>query len=104
MAKIKGLTDQLAVIVVPVSDKDVDQQVLNGLGLEFKMLCIASEFFPTLPTFEELKAKLFQYEIRYAFVTHQKNMHDVMFTSTLVGSQREATYGQVKGTSFGTAL
>ncbi|KAF3782981.1 hypothetical protein EJ110_NYTH33182 [Nymphaea thermarum] len=60
--KIKSVSDQLAAIGHPVSDKDKVQQALSGLGTKFDIFCIALEVLPVLPSFEDLKAKLFQHE------------------------------------------
>ncbi|KAF3773167.1 hypothetical protein EJ110_NYTH55801 [Nymphaea thermarum] len=60
--EIKSVSDQLAAIGHPVSDKDKVQQALSGLGTEFDIFCTALEVLPILPSFEDLKAKLFQHE------------------------------------------
>ncbi|KAF3782465.1 hypothetical protein EJ110_NYTH34288 [Nymphaea thermarum] len=53
---------QLAVIGHPVSDKDKVQQALSGLGTDFDIFCTNLEVLPVLPSFKDLKAKLFQHE------------------------------------------
>ncbi|KAF3785989.1 hypothetical protein EJ110_NYTH24011 [Nymphaea thermarum] len=60
--EIKSVSDQLAVIGHPVSDKDKVQQALSGLGTDFDIFCTVLEVLPVLPSFEDLKAKLFQHE------------------------------------------
>ncbi|KAF3791149.1 hypothetical protein EJ110_NYTH14438 [Nymphaea thermarum] len=60
--EIKSVSDQLAAIGHPVSDKDKVRQALSGLGTEFDIFCTALEVLPILPSFEDLKAKLFQHE------------------------------------------
>ncbi|KAF3786359.1 hypothetical protein EJ110_NYTH25535, partial [Nymphaea thermarum] len=60
--EIKSVSDQLAAIGHPVSDKDKVQQALSGLRTEFDIFCTALEVLPILPSFEDLKAKLFQHE------------------------------------------
>ncbi|KAF3772495.1 hypothetical protein EJ110_NYTH57763 [Nymphaea thermarum] len=60
--EIKSVSDQLAAIGHPVSDKDKVQQALSGLGTYFDIFCTALEVLPVLPSFEDLKAKLFQHE------------------------------------------
>ncbi|KAF3781464.1 Retrovirus-related Pol polyprotein from transposon TNT 1-94 [Nymphaea thermarum] len=60
--EIKSVSDQLAAIGHPVSDKDKEQQALSGLETEFDIFCTALEVLPILPSFEDLKAKLFQHE------------------------------------------
>nr|VVV76891.1 unnamed protein product [Nymphaea colorata] len=60
--EIKSVSDQLAAIGHPVSDKDKVQQALSGLGTDFDIFCTALEVLPILPSFEDLKAKLFQHE------------------------------------------
>uniref|UniRef100_A0A5K1AL16 Retrotransposon gag domain-containing protein n=1 Tax=Nymphaea colorata TaxID=210225 RepID=A0A5K1AL16_9MAGN len=60
--EIKSVSDQLAAIGHPISDKDKVQQALSGLGIDFDIFCTALEVLPVLPSFEDLKAKLFQHE------------------------------------------
>ncbi|KAF3772214.1 hypothetical protein EJ110_NYTH58471 [Nymphaea thermarum] len=60
--EIKNVSDQLSAIGHPVSDKDNVQQALSGLGTEFDIFCTAMEVLPILPSFEDLKATLFQHE------------------------------------------
>ncbi|KAF3782542.1 putative receptor-like protein kinase [Nymphaea thermarum] len=60
--EIKSVSDQLAATGHPVSDKDKVQQALSGLGTEFDIFCTTLEVLPILPSFEDLKAKLFQHE------------------------------------------
>ncbi|KAF3795138.1 hypothetical protein EJ110_NYTH05719 [Nymphaea thermarum] len=60
--EIINVSDQLAVIGHPVSDKDKVQPALSGLGTDFDIFCTALEVLPDLPSFEDLKAKLFQHE------------------------------------------
>ncbi|KAF3771869.1 hypothetical protein EJ110_NYTH59077 [Nymphaea thermarum] len=75
---------QLAVIGHPVSDKDKVQQALSGLGTEFDIFCTALEVLHVLPSFEDLKAKLFQHEA--SRVQRQNlipsNSHNVLITGT----------------------
>ncbi|KAF3784821.1 hypothetical protein EJ110_NYTH26738 [Nymphaea thermarum] len=82
--EIKSVSDQLAVIGHPVSDKDKVQQALSGLGTEFDIFCTALEVLPILPSFEDLKAKLFQHEA--SRVQRQNlissNSHNVLITGT----------------------
>ncbi|KAF3775616.1 hypothetical protein EJ110_NYTH50017 [Nymphaea thermarum] len=82
--EIKSVSDQLAAIGHPVSDKDKVQQALNGLGTKFDIFCTALEVLPILPSFEDLKAKLFQHEA--SRVQWQNlilsNSHNVLITGT----------------------
>uniref|UniRef100_A0A5K1C7K8 CCHC-type domain-containing protein n=1 Tax=Nymphaea colorata TaxID=210225 RepID=A0A5K1C7K8_9MAGN len=82
--EIKSVSDQLAAIGHPVSDKDKVQQALSGLGTDFDIFCTALEVLPVLPSFEDLKAKLFQNEA--SRVQRQSlippNSHDVLITRT----------------------
>ncbi|KAF3775375.1 hypothetical protein EJ110_NYTH50575, partial [Nymphaea thermarum] len=82
--EIKSVSDQLAAIGHPVSDKDKVQQALSGLGTEFDIFCTALEVLPILPSFEDLKAKLFQHEA--SRVQRQNlipsNSHNVLITGT----------------------
>ncbi|KAF3774018.1 Phosphoglycerate kinase [Nymphaea thermarum] len=82
--EIKSVSDQLAAIGHPVSDKDKVQQALSGLGPEFDIFCTALEVLPVLPSFEDLKAKLFQHET--SRVQRQNlipsNNHNVLITGT----------------------
>ncbi|KAF3777307.1 Retrovirus-related Pol polyprotein from transposon TNT 1-94 [Nymphaea thermarum] len=82
--EIKSVSDQLAAIGHPVSDKDKVQQALSGLGTEFDIFCTALEVLPVLPSFEDLKAKLFQHEAsrvqRHNPVP--SNSHNVLITGT----------------------
>ncbi|KAF3771983.1 hypothetical protein EJ110_NYTH58879, partial [Nymphaea thermarum] len=50
--EIKSVSDQLAAIGHPVSDKDKVQQALSGLGTEFDIFCTALEVLPVLPSAE----------------------------------------------------
>ncbi|KAF3786059.1 Retrovirus-related Pol polyprotein from transposon TNT 1-94 [Nymphaea thermarum] len=81
--EIKNVSDQLAAIGHPVSDKDKVQQALSGLGTEFDIFCTALEVLPILPSFEDLKAKLFQHEAsriqRHSVIS---NNHNVLITET----------------------
>ncbi|KAF3774362.1 Retrovirus-related Pol polyprotein from transposon TNT 1-94 [Nymphaea thermarum] len=82
--EIKNVSNQLAAIGHPVSDKDKVQQALSGLGAEFDIFCMALEVLPILPSFEELKAKLFQHEAsrvqRQNPITSKS--HNVLITGT----------------------
>ncbi|KAF3771798.1 hypothetical protein EJ110_NYTH59530 [Nymphaea thermarum] len=82
--EIKSVSDQLAAIGHPVSDKDKVQQALSGLGTEFDIFCTTLEVLPILPSFEDLKAKLFQHEA--SRVQRQNlipsNSHNVLITGT----------------------
>ncbi|KAF3778269.1 Retrovirus-related Pol polyprotein from transposon TNT 1-94 [Nymphaea thermarum] len=82
--EIKSVSDQLAVTGHPISDKDKVQQALSGLGTEFDIFCTALEVLPILPSFEDLKAKLFQHEA--SRVQRQNlissNSHNVLITWT----------------------
>ncbi|KAF3779125.1 hypothetical protein EJ110_NYTH33711 [Nymphaea thermarum] len=86
--EIKSVSDQLAAIGHPVSDKDKVQQALSGLETEFDIFCTALEVLPVLPSFEDLKAKLFQHEAsrvqRHNLVS--SNSHNVLITGTLQGN------------------
>ncbi|KAF3775973.1 Retrovirus-related Pol polyprotein from transposon TNT 1-94 [Nymphaea thermarum] len=82
--EIKNVSDQLAVIGHPVSDKDKVQQALSGLGTDFDIFCTALEVLLVLPSFEDLKAKLFQHE---ASRVQRQNLfpsssHNVLITGT----------------------
>ncbi|KAF3777856.1 Retrovirus-related Pol polyprotein from transposon TNT 1-94 [Nymphaea thermarum] len=82
--EIKSVSDQLAAIGHPVSDKDKVQQALSGLGTDFDIFCTALEVLPILPSFEDLKAKLFQQEA--SRVQRQNlipsNSHNVLIIGT----------------------
>ncbi|KAF3792624.1 hypothetical protein EJ110_NYTH11173 [Nymphaea thermarum] len=82
--EIKSVSDQLAAIGHPISDKDKVQQSLSGLGTEFDIFCTALEVLPILPSFENLKAKLFQHEAsrvqRHNLIS--SNSHNVFITGT----------------------
>ncbi|KAF3773675.1 Retrovirus-related Pol polyprotein from transposon TNT 1-94, partial [Nymphaea thermarum] len=82
--EIKSVSDQLAAIGHPVSDKDKVQQALSGLGTKFDIFCTALEVLPILSSFEDLKAKLFQHEA--SRVQRQNlipsNSHNVLITGT----------------------
>ncbi|KAF3776596.1 hypothetical protein EJ110_NYTH47814 [Nymphaea thermarum] len=82
--EIKNVSDQLAVIGHPVSDKDKVQQALSGLRTNFDIFCTALEVLPVLPSFEDLKAKLFQHE---ASRVQRQNLipsssHNILITGT----------------------
>ncbi|KAF3773242.1 Retrovirus-related Pol polyprotein from transposon TNT 1-94 [Nymphaea thermarum] len=82
--EIKSVSDQLAIIGHPVSDKDKVQQALSGLRTKFDIFCTALEVLPVLPSFEDLKAKLFQHEA--SRVQRQNlipsNSHNVLIIGT----------------------
>ncbi|KAF3772362.1 Retrovirus-related Pol polyprotein from transposon TNT 1-94 [Nymphaea thermarum] len=81
--EIKNVSDQLAAIGHPVSDKDKVQQAMSGLGTEFDIFCTALEVLPILPSFEDLKAKLFQHEAsRVQRHPVSSNSHNVLITGT----------------------
>ncbi|KAF3775047.1 hypothetical protein EJ110_NYTH47201 [Nymphaea thermarum] len=81
--EIKSVSDQLAAIEHPV-DKDKVQQALSALRTDFDIFCTALEVLPVLPSFEDLKAKLFQHEA--SRVQRQNlipsNSHNVLITGT----------------------
>ncbi|KAF3773674.1 Retrovirus-related Pol polyprotein from transposon TNT 1-94 [Nymphaea thermarum] len=82
--EIKSVSDQLAAIGHPVSDKDKVQQALSGRGTDFDIFCTALEVLPVLPSFKDLKAKLFQHEAsrvqRHNLIP--SNSHNVLITGT----------------------
>ncbi|KAF3778080.1 Caltractin [Nymphaea thermarum] len=62
-ASIKEELDTVGKFIgLSIIDKDKVQQALSGLGTEFDIFCTALEVLPILPSFEDLKAKLFQHE------------------------------------------
>ncbi|KAF3771492.1 hypothetical protein EJ110_NYTH60415 [Nymphaea thermarum] len=63
LAQMKGITYQHAMIQNAISYRDKVQQILRGLGPEYDVFFIALEVLPTLPSFEELKAKLLQHQL-----------------------------------------
>ncbi|KAF3772237.1 Retrovirus-related Pol polyprotein from transposon TNT 1-94 [Nymphaea thermarum] len=80
--EIKSVSDQLTAIGHPVSDKDKVQQALSGLGTKFDIFCTALEVLHVLPSFEDLKAKLFQHEASHV-QRHNlipSNSHNVLIT------------------------
>ena len=87
--KIKIITDQLAVIGCAVSDNDMVQQTLSGLGSDYNMIVTSLLCLPVLPTFDELRAKLIQYEMtlkRFSEETHNHpNTQEVLTTGVTYG-------------------
>ena len=81
LGDIKIIIDQLAAIGYPVSDRDVVQQVLGSLGPQYRMFCTALQVASTLPCFEDLQAKLLQYEVSLTQDHLIDDPHPVMFTS-----------------------
>ncbi|KAF3773264.1 hypothetical protein EJ110_NYTH55729 [Nymphaea thermarum] len=80
--EIKNVSDQLAIIGHPVSDKDKVQQALSGLGSKFDVFCTALEVLSVLPSFEDLKEKLIQHEasrVEGQELVHSGN-HNVLVT------------------------
>ncbi|KAF3784905.1 hypothetical protein EJ110_NYTH27598 [Nymphaea thermarum] len=59
---MKGITDQLAVIGNAISNKEIVQQLINGLGSNFDMLTTGLQCLPLLPSFEYLQEKVLQHE------------------------------------------
>lgn len=66
----KSLADQLAAIKKPVSDEDLVLATLHGLGPDYLMLRTALSQHSSLPTFTELRARIF------AFDAQQPNHQD----------------------------
>ena len=90
--KIKIVTDQLAVIGCAVSDNDMVQQTLSGLGSDYNMIVTSLLCLPVLPTFDELRAKLIQYEMTlkgFSEETHNHpNSQEVFATGVTYGRGR----------------
>ncbi|KAF3778715.1 hypothetical protein EJ110_NYTH42953 [Nymphaea thermarum] len=82
--EIKNVSDQLAIIGHPVSDKDKVQQALSGLGSEFDVLCTALEVLSVLPSFEDLKVKLIQHEANRA--QRQELVHSGSYNVLVTGA------------------
>ncbi|KAF3773714.1 hypothetical protein EJ110_NYTH53669 [Nymphaea thermarum] len=99
--EIKNVSDQLAIIRHPVSDKDKVQQALSRLGSEFDVFCTALEVLPVFPSFEDLKAKLIQHEasriLRQELFT--SGSHNVLVTGihALQGSRPKVWNSQHRG-------
>ncbi|KAF3791723.1 hypothetical protein EJ110_NYTH13772 [Nymphaea thermarum] len=80
--EIKNVSDQLAIIGHPVSDKDKVQQALSELRSEFDIFCTVLEVLHVLPSFEDLKAKLIQHEanrVQRQVLVHSGS-HNVLVT------------------------
>lgn len=60
---IKSISDELALIGVPLSKKDLTVQIFKGLGTDFKEISVAVRTHETPISFEELLDKLVDYEI-----------------------------------------
>ncbi|KAH7860991.1 hypothetical protein Vadar_020343 [Vaccinium darrowii] len=65
LQEAKSIADALAAIGEPVSNKDLVNAVLCGLGSEFDMLVTAFETFDTLPQFSMLRSRLLNFEARH---------------------------------------
>ncbi|KAF3772871.1 Retrovirus-related Pol polyprotein from transposon TNT 1-94 [Nymphaea thermarum] len=102
--EIKNVSDQLAAIGHPISDKDKVQQALSGLGTKFDIFCTALEVLPILPSFEDLKAKLFQHEAsriqRHPVIS---NSHNVLIMGTHT-SQGNRTRSWTPQTGMGRGI
>ena len=90
--QVKSITDQLAMVGYPVSDKEKVQQTLNALGSEYHVLVTSLLCLPTLLSFEELRAKLFQYEMTLKNMseapTGQISTHEVLATGVIADRPR----------------
>nr|XP_028956541.1 uncharacterized protein LOC108171548 [Malus domestica] len=62
LAHAKNLADQLTAINDPVSNSDLVTFVLRGLGPKYGMLVTAILYFPPLPSFSDLCARLLSFE------------------------------------------
>ncbi|CAN6469290.1 unnamed protein product [Victoria cruziana] len=77
---MRVITDQLAAVRSPVLDKEIVQQVLGSLGINYHVFCTTMHMLPTLPSFEDLRAKLIQYEVDLAHESQHDDTHPVMMT------------------------
>ncbi|CAN6467435.1 unnamed protein product [Victoria cruziana] len=55
IADMINITDQLATINSPISDREIFQHVLGSLELEYQIFRTTIQLIPMLPTFEDLK-------------------------------------------------
>ncbi|VVA27937.1 PREDICTED: UBN2_3 domain-containing [Prunus dulcis] len=67
LQEAKSISDQLAFIGEPVSNTDLVNVVLQGLGDEYKMLVTALESLDTLPDFSALRSCLLTQESRSTY-------------------------------------
>ncbi|CAN6462901.1 unnamed protein product [Victoria cruziana] len=77
---MRVITDQLAAIGSPVSDKEMVQQVLGSLDADYHVFRTTMRMLPTLPSFEDLRAKLIQYEVDLVQESQREDAHPMMLT------------------------
>lgn len=65
LQEAKSIADALAAIGESVSNKDLVNAILRGLGSEFDMLVTAIESFDTLPQFPTLRSHLLNFEVHH---------------------------------------
>ncbi|CAN6452825.1 unnamed protein product [Victoria cruziana] len=70
LADMIVITDQLVAISSPISDKEMVQQVLGSLGTDYHVFRTTMRMLPRLPSFEDLRAKLIQYEVDLVQESH----------------------------------
>ncbi|GMY34507.1 Far-red impaired responsive family protein [Fagus crenata] len=69
LQEAKSIVDAFAAIGELVSNKDLVNAVLGGLGSDFDMLVTAIESFDTLPLFSTLHSRLLNFEARHKTTT-----------------------------------
>ncbi|KAL9265462.1 Retrovirus-related Pol polyprotein from transposon RE1-like protein, partial [Drosera capensis] len=65
---IKILADSLAAINSPVSNDDLIEHTLMGLGTEYESLIAVVMYAPIAPSFDDIRSKLFLHEQRLKFL------------------------------------
>lgn len=78
LVDVRVVTDQPAVIGSSILDKEMIQQVLGSLGPDYYVFCTSLCVLPTLPIFEDLRAKLIQYEVDLVQTSQQEDIYLVM--------------------------
>ncbi|XP_074302516.1 uncharacterized protein LOC141634121 isoform X2 [Silene latifolia] len=85
LREIKLIVDSLAAINSPVSNQDLLQYVVQGLGSDYETLVTVITQFPGSITFDDLRARLLVQEQRVKFLKNQDNgvtSHQAFATAT----------------------
>ncbi|CAN6459960.1 unnamed protein product [Victoria cruziana] len=75
LADMRVITDQLAAIGSPISDKEMVQQVLGSLSTDYHVFRTTMRMLPSLPSFEDLREKLIQYEVDLVQESQHEETH-----------------------------
>ncbi|CAN6466198.1 unnamed protein product [Victoria cruziana] len=87
LAEVKTVCDSLAVVESPISDREQVQHILCTLGPEYDVLCTALQVQPYLPSLQDLKAKLLQYETQHVKAIGDATQNVLFSNHSTVGNQ-----------------